>query len=336
MDWWSTWPNAARDHETFCVSCHSAAPYAMGRPVLRHYLKQTSPSPQEQKLVANVSKRVGLWKEVAPFYPDQTRGLPKSSESRGTESVLNALVLSARDAQTGALADDTRAAFTNMWALQMRTGDLNGAWAWLNFHYEPWESPASPYMGATLAAYAVGQAPGYASSADAKDGVARLREFLNRGFTSQSLFNKLMLVMAASSLDGVITQAQRASVVAEARSLQQSDGGWSLSRFGQWSRVDKTPLDTRSDGLATALAVVALQASGASDPDPVLTKGLDWLRRNQDPKTGQWWASSLNKERAPASDAARFMSDAATAYAVLALTRADLPASPTSQSPKIR
>ncbi|MDQ6701317.1 MAG: hypothetical protein M3Z36_14145, partial [Acidobacteriota bacterium] len=26
--WWATWPTAARDHGTFCVSCHTAVPYA--------------------------------------------------------------------------------------------------------------------------------------------------------------------------------------------------------------------------------------------------------------------------------------------------------------------
>ena len=28
MDWWIAWPKTARDHETFCVSCHTAVPYA--------------------------------------------------------------------------------------------------------------------------------------------------------------------------------------------------------------------------------------------------------------------------------------------------------------------
>jgi squalene-hopene/tetraprenyl-beta-curcumene cyclase len=329
MEWWSTWPKAARDHDTFCVSCHSAAPYAMARPVLRGHLGEAVLSPQEQRLIANVSKRVLLWNEVAPYYPDQTRGVPKSSESRGTEAVLNALVLSARDAQAaagtgagaGVLRDDTRTAFANMWALQMKTGDLNGAWVWLNFHLEPWESPTSPYVGATLAAMAVGMAPGgYASSAEAKEGLAALRDFLQRGFATQNVFNKVMLMAASGTLDGLITPEQRQAMLDETRALQQPDGGWSVSAFGAWTRVDKSAPETQSDALATALATLAFQRAGVPGTDPSLTRGLDWLRHHQDPTTGGWPAASLNKQRDPASDAARFTSDAASAYAVLSLT----------------
>ena len=84
--WWMDWPKSARDHETFCISCHTAAPFALGRAALRGPLAEQSPSPNEKRLIANVAKRVRLWKEVEPFYPDQTSGLPKTSESRGTES----------------------------------------------------------------------------------------------------------------------------------------------------------------------------------------------------------------------------------------------------------
>jgi hypothetical protein len=41
---------------------------------------------------------------------------------------------------------------------------------------------------------------------------------------------------------------------------------------------------------------------------------------NQDVIGGQWPASSVNKERDPTSDTGRFMADAATGFAVLALT----------------
>jgi squalene-hopene/tetraprenyl-beta-curcumene cyclase len=83
------WPTSARDHGTFCISCHTVAPYALGRSALRGALAEPSASPNEQKVLANVTKRVRMWKEVKPFYPDQTRGLPKTSESRGTESILD-------------------------------------------------------------------------------------------------------------------------------------------------------------------------------------------------------------------------------------------------------
>ncbi len=47
---------------------------------------------------------------------------------------------------------------------------------------------------------------------------------------------------------------------------------------------------------------------------------VDYLRRTQDRVSGRWTAISPNKQRDPASDTGKFMSDAATTYAVLSLT----------------
>ena len=93
ITWWMNWPTAARDHGTFCISCHPAVTYAVGRPALRASLAETAPSISERQLIDNVTKRVQMWAEVEPFYPDKLRGVPKTIESRGTESILNALIL---------------------------------------------------------------------------------------------------------------------------------------------------------------------------------------------------------------------------------------------------
>jgi hypothetical protein len=61
--------------------------------------------------------------------------------------------------------------------------------------------------------------------------------------------------------------------------------------------------------------------TGITAPSHAYHRGMEWLRTHQDQTTGQWPASSLNKARDPDSDIGRFMSDAATAYAVLALNQ---------------
>ena len=321
--WWASWPSAQRDHGTFCVSCHTALPYALARPALRSALAERQAPAAEAALVDNVLKRVRMWNEVAPFYPDQTRGIPKTTESRGTESVLNAAILATRDAHDGTLSADGRTALANMWALQMKTGELSGAWAWLNFHYEPWEADASPYFGAALAAVAVGTAPGnYASSAEIQDGVKALRGYLTKQSERQHTLNKLMLLWASGKLPGLLTTQQRSAIADEVFARQQADGGWSASSLGPWKRSDGTAEETVSDGYATGLAAFALQQAGLPSTHQGVQKALRWLSQHQD-ATGRWLASSLNKRRDPETDAGRFMSDAATAYAVLALTAAD-------------
>src|SRR5579863_6720938 len=130
--WWMEWTGSARDHGTVCVSCHTALPYALARPVLRTALGESAPSVNERRLIDNVIKRVRLWKEIGPYYSDQGYD-HKTEESRGTEAVLNALILASHDAQTGQLSDDTRIAFENMWSLERTLGENRGSWPWLRF-----------------------------------------------------------------------------------------------------------------------------------------------------------------------------------------------------------
>ncbi len=326
--WWMAWPRAARDHETFCVSCHTAVPYAMSRPALHRALGEQALSPNERKLLGNVTKRVRLWKEVEPFYKDADRGPYKSVESRGTESVLNALILSSHDAGNGAqnahLSDDTRSAFENMWAEQQTSGAQKGAWLWLRFKNEPWEADDSDYYGASLAAIAVGTAPGnYRAKPEIQNNLKLLREYINRDYAAQTLSNRAVLLWASAKLPGLLEPDRQKVLISELLGKQQADGGWSLtSMSGDWKRHDGTPQEPQSDGYATGLITFALQQAGIPKDNAQLKRGLAWLESHQNKTEGFWLAYSLNnnEEHHISPDTARFMKDAATAYAVLSLT----------------
>jgi squalene-hopene/tetraprenyl-beta-curcumene cyclase len=319
MEWWLQWPQATRDRDTTCVSCHTVAPYAAARPALRAVLGESQAPEPERTMRAHAAKRVQLWKELQPLYPDQRYGLPKTSESRGTEAIMSALVLATRDREAGAMSDDTRSAFANLWALQFTAGSLKGAWAWLNFHLEPWESDDGPYFGASLAAIAVGSAPGYASSPDIQPQLKLLRDYLQQGVDKTTLFNRATVLWASATLPDLLTSVQRDAAVDALLAKQQEDGGWSMASLGNWKRSDGTAIDTTSDGYATGLVTLALRGTASPRGQAAIERGRTWLTQHQDPATGMWRASSLNKQRDPASDVGKFMSDAATAYAVLAL-----------------
>jgi squalene-hopene/tetraprenyl-beta-curcumene cyclase len=327
QSWWMEWPRARRDHETFCVSCHTAVPYALSRSALRTTLAEQAPSRNERLLLDNVTKRVRLWKEVEPFYKDADRGPYKSAESRGTESVLNALILSSHDARSGQLSNDAHTAFENMWAEQQIAGNQKGAWLWLRFKNEPWEADDSDYFGATLAAVAIGIAPGnYRATPEVQTSLTLLREYLNREFAVQTTINRVLLLWAAAKLPGLLEPDRQEAIIAELLEKQQADGGWSLSSLsGDWKRADGTSQETTSDGYATGLITFVLQQAAISHENAKLQRGLAWLTANQDKAEGSWAAYSLNKnkENHISPETALFMNDAATSYAVLSLTAAN-------------
>jgi squalene-hopene/tetraprenyl-beta-curcumene cyclase len=199
---------------------------------------------------------------------------------------------------------------------------------------EPWEANDSQYYGAALAAVAVGTAPeNYRLTPEIQTNLKFLREYLDREYLNQSTINRVVLLWASTKLPGLLEPDQQHSIVDEVLSKQQYDGGWELSSLAYpptglglskllrtWIREDGTSQKRESDGYATGLIVLVLQQAGLDRKSPPLTRGTSWLMANQNAADGSWPSYSLNKRRNPSSDAGRFMSDAATAYAVLALT----------------
>ena len=310
--YWQKWEHASRDPGTQCVSCHTQIPYALSRPMLRQSLNEQGPSATEQKMLADVTKRVTLWDSVEPFYEDPAP--TREPEARGTESVLNALILSSYDAEKGHLSDATKNAFDHAWAIQIKSGDRAGSWTWLDFHNPPWEGADSEFQGATYAALAVGLAPDrYQQSSAIQPHLALLRGYLKRNYAHQPLANQLVLLWTASRMPGLLTPDEKKRLAAQVLALQQEDGGFTLSAFGKFKRHDNTPLETKSDGYATGLAVLALEDNKLATNDPRMDRALTWLRQNQNPTEGSWAAYSLNKQRDPTTNIGHFMSDAATA-----------------------
>jgi squalene-hopene/tetraprenyl-beta-curcumene cyclase len=336
IEWWASWPTAARDHGTFCVSCHTAVPYTMARPVLDRALGQSAPSADERRTLEDVRRRVRLRSESDPFYFDDPRVPGKTAESRGTEAVLNALILAWNDARSGHLSADGSSAFAHMWQQQLTSGKSEGAWAWLNFTLAPWEISDSQYYGAAMAALAVGVAPdGYAQRADIQQPLARLRDYLQREYAAQPLHHRLVLLWADTRLPGLLDPATRRQLISDALAAQNADGGWSLSALAPGTAAQPLRHDPDSDGYATGLVTLVLEQAAAAQAQPAVQRGRAWLVANQAGHNGSWlrgreefWVSeSLNKDRNPRSNVGRFMSDAATAYAVMALTQ-PAPATP--------
>ncbi len=320
--WWQQWPRAQKDHGTICISCHTNVPYAMARPSLRRQLHENEIPTPEKTMMDSVEKRVTNWSEMVPFYSDEKNGPGKTAEAHSTEAVLNAIILASVDIRQGRLRPVTRTAFDNAWALQEETGDLAGGWKWQDFHFGPWEGAESGYQGAALLMIEAINAPNkYAQEPGVRKHLDRLQEYLRRQYAAQPVVNQLYILWASQKKPGLLTPAEREELLKTIRTHQETDGGWRTSALDKRERVDHSPEPTDSDGYATGLTVLAMEESGTPRTDSTMQRGLKWLTGHQQ-SDGTWRAASINKKRDPESDAGPFMTDAATAYAVLALEKA--------------
>ncbi|MGA2659647.1 MAG: hypothetical protein ABSH34_19245, partial [Verrucomicrobiota bacterium] len=241
---------------TSCVSCHTTVPYAIARAALRKATGQTQATPQEIKLLDETVRRVKTYDSHERLYES------KDEQSRGTEAVLNLLILAGEDARQGRheASETTRKALEELWKRQRP----DGVWNWLDFANEPYESTDSLCYGAALAAIAVPTVPGYAAApdADALSHIAKLRDYLNHAYPGESLYNRIWVLLASARLGGVLTRDQREAVAAQLMNQQNADGGWSLHALGPWTWSKPSPpfapkgepeasLLSKSDGYAT-------------------------------------------------------------------------------------
>lgn len=314
---WNEWPRSARSHETRCISCHTTLPYLLVRSELGRRIGEKGQPEPAKKLYDDIRRRVDAWAEVKPWYASTPE---KPEQSMGTEAVINSFLLAASDAFTPHLAkrSSTKAALNNLWGAQRKDGPAKGSWAWLDFELHPWEFADAELYGASLAAIAVGITPRNEQERAANaEQEAALRDYLRTGIdpSKSSLLNRTMILWASFRLPGLLEKAEQEQIGGELIRAQRPDGSWSLSDLGEWPTEH-----AESDAYATGLCAYVLNHFWETQYTGAARRGAKWLSQNQDPATGAWPAKSLDQNRDPNTMAGKFMQDAATAFAVLALT----------------
>jgi squalene-hopene/tetraprenyl-beta-curcumene cyclase len=278
--------------ERKCITCHTNMPYLTARPLL--------------------SGDSG-WKEVRSFLEKDVESWSAGGKPRGDAYVVaTAFALAFNDAQkTGKLHANTRAALDRMFDVQKKTGD----WNWIKCDWPPLEH--DDYYGATLAALAAGIAPDdYAKTDKAKAGIAKLKAYFAKT-PLPDLHHTAMLLWASTRLDGLMTADAQKRAVDDLKSKQHKDGGWCLPSLGTYKRHDgeKNAPDAESDGYGTGFVTFVLLQAGAKPDDPAVAGAVKWLKSNQR-ESGRWYTRSLN------NDKAHYITNAGTAFCVLALNEA--------------
>ena len=228
-------------------------PIALARPVLRQLSNEKLPTKLETRVLEQAKTprcRTGISSTNRQFQLYYDFDDAKKKQSRGTEAILNALVLSLDDRFQGRQepSDDTKKALSILWATQITEGQHKGSWEWLNFGMEPWESKESRYLGAALAAIAVGSAPGNGlrpATKARKERLDSLRDYLKKHFGSQNLHNRVWMLWASASMDGLLTPQEKDQLIEQILAKQLASGGWSLGSLGDFARKDVTTRSRR-------------------------------------------------------------------------------------------
>ena len=207
------------------------------------------------------------------------------------------------------LHPDTVNALDYIWSKQ----DSSGAWKkWLKCHWGPYE--VDDHFGVTLAAIALAMTPAeYRKKPNAKDAWKKLHRFLSKNAPTTP-HQQAMMLWAVKYSPELSSVQEKQKWIQELKSLQKEDGGWVLAQLGdeQWKREDNKPHYMISDGYATAMVVFALRQAGVSKQDPVIKRGIIWLKSNQR-QSGRWFTHS------PRREGRHYISQAGTSMALLAL-----------------
>jgi squalene-hopene/tetraprenyl-beta-curcumene cyclase len=275
-----------------CITCHTNMPYLTARPLL----------PGDDG-----------WKEVRLFLEKDVESWSNGGKPRGDAYVVaTAFALAFNDAQkTGKLHAATRAALDRMFDEQLKTGE----WDWIKCDWPPLEH--DDYYGATIAALAVGVAPGdYAKTEKAKAGIEKLKAYFKKT-PPPDLHHTAMLLWASTKLDGLMTADEQKKAITALKEKQHKDGGWCLPSLGKYMRHDGTANDpdAKSDGYGTGFVTYVLLQAGVKPSDAAVVNGVKWLKANQR-ASGRWYTRSLN------NDSAHYITNAGTAFCVLALNEA--------------